>query len=80
MPRFFFNLREGDVLISDPEGSILPDIETARDVARQTAREMLVSRLEDHKEVNGGIIEIADPEGRIVDRIALADVLKNSGG
>jgi hypothetical protein len=41
MPRFFFNLTDGNRTFDDPEGTELSDIASARDEATLSAREIL---------------------------------------
>jgi hypothetical protein len=40
MPRYYFDVHEGDRLIPDDIGLVLPDIETARDQATRALAEM----------------------------------------
>jgi hypothetical protein len=53
MPRYFFNTRIGDELISDPDGEILRDPDRAWEMARAMIRELLKT-------------EVTDDEGEIV--------------
>jgi hypothetical protein len=41
MPPFLLNIRDGDTLLRDPEGSEFPDLETARAEALAGARDVL---------------------------------------
>lgn len=41
MPRFFFNVRNGSGGFADPEGTTLPDVQSAKDYARDLARELM---------------------------------------
>lgn len=41
MPQFPLNIRDGDTLLRDPEGSEFPDLETARAEALAGARDVL---------------------------------------
>jgi hypothetical protein len=43
MPLFFFNIREGEELIRDPDGSDLPDAAAARAEAITAARSLLAA-------------------------------------
>jgi hypothetical protein len=65
MPRYFFNARIADELISDPEGEELRDPDRAWEIARAMIRELLKT------EGAGGdlmsaVIEVTDDEGEIV--------------
>jgi hypothetical protein len=44
MPRYFFNIKDGRKIISDPEGTELPDEESAREYAREVVRELTRNR------------------------------------
>jgi len=65
MPRYFFNTRIGDEVVSDPEGEELRDPDRAWEVARTMIRELLKSEGTD-----GGLLqatlEVTDDEGEIV--------------
>ena len=65
MPRYFFNTRIGDELISDPEGEELRDPDQAWEIARAMIRELL--KLEG---AEGGLLnatlEVTDDAGEIV--------------
>jgi len=41
MPRFFFNIRNGDDYIADPDGTELADLDAAVEEALTGARELL---------------------------------------
>lgn len=65
MPRYFFNTRIGDELISDPEGEELRNPDRAWEVARAMVRELLKT------EGAGGsllqaVLEVTDDTGEIV--------------
>ncbi len=65
MPRYFFNTRIGDELISDPEGEELRNPDRAWEVARAMIRELLKT------EGAGGsllqaVLEVTDDTGEIV--------------
>ncbi len=65
MPRYFFNTRIADELISDPEGEQLRDPDQAWEIARAMIRELL--KLEG---AEGGLLnatlEVTDDAGEIV--------------
>jgi hypothetical protein len=65
MPRYFFNTRVGDELISDPEGELLRDPDQAWEIARAMIRELL--KLEGAQgELLNAILEVTDDSGEIV--------------
>ena len=65
MPRYYFNTRIGDELISDPEGEILRDPDRAWEMARAMIRELLRTEGADATLLNA-VIEVTDDEGDIV--------------
>jgi hypothetical protein len=75
MPCFHFNIRDGADVIRDEEGMILPDIETARDEARSSAKELAAQEYREKHEVDGRIIEITDSRGRVIEIFPLRNVL-----
>ena len=65
MPRYFFNTRIGDELISDPEGEELRNPDRAWEVARAMVRELL--KTEGAKaDLLNAILEVTDDKGEIV--------------
>ena len=65
MPRYFFNTRIGDELISDPEGEELRDPDRAWEIARAMIRELLKSEGTGSGLLNA-VLEVTDDEGKIV--------------
>ena len=65
MPRYFFNTRIGDELISDPEGEELRDPDRAWEVARAMIRELLKSEGTEGGLLNA-VLEVTDDTGEIV--------------
>ena len=65
MPRYFFNTRIGDELISDPDGEVLVDADRAWEMARAMIRELLKTEGADGALLNA-TIEVTDDEGEIV--------------
>jgi hypothetical protein len=65
MPRYFFNTRIGDELISDPEGEDLRDADRAWEIARAMIRELLKTEgVQDS--LLKAVLEVTDDEGEIV--------------
>jgi hypothetical protein len=75
MPIYYFNIRAGEDLIRDEEGTDLPDIETAISEARQSARDLAIEELRNGQKVDGRCIEIVDSEGKKVAVVAVRDVV-----
>ena len=65
MPRYFFNTRIGEELVSDPEGEDLRDPDRAWEVARAMIRELLKSEGTDGGLLNA-VLEVTDDTGEIV--------------
>ncbi len=65
MPRYFFNTRIGDELISDPEGEVLGDPDRAWEMARAMIRELLKTEGADGALLSA-VIEVTDDSGEIV--------------
>ncbi len=65
MPRYFFNTRIGEELISDPEGEVLGDPDRAWEMARAMIRELLRTEGMDGALLKA-TIEVTDDEGEIV--------------
>ena len=75
MPRFYMNVRDGNMFIKDKHGAIFADVETVRQEALILARDVL----HDIFMYNGGQIkiqyEITDESGRLVAMIPFRDAL-----
>ena len=65
MPRYFFNTRIGDELISDPDGEVLRDPDRAWEMARAMIRELLKTEGANGALLNA-IIEVTDDAGKVV--------------
>jgi hypothetical protein len=65
MPRYFFNTRIGDQLISDPEGEELRNPDRAWEMARAMIRELLKTEGAQGDLFNA-VLEVTDEEGEIV--------------
>jgi hypothetical protein len=73
MPRYYFNTRIGDELISDPEGEELRDPDSAWEVARAMIRELL--KTEDAEALLRATLEVTDDRGDIVLEFPFAEAL-----
>lgn len=76
MPRYYFNIRSSEGLIEDPDGTDLPDLDTARTEARQAARDLLASLLRAGEELDGQVFEIVDDQGHILERLPFRSVIR----
>ena len=57
MPRFYFNIRQGNMVEIDHDGRDLVDLDSARQVAAESVLTLL--KLEE-KEMTGAVVEICD--------------------
>ena len=64
MPRYFFNTRIGNEVISDPEGEELRSPDRAWEVARAMILELL--KIEGMEDLMRAVLEVTDDEGEIV--------------
>jgi hypothetical protein len=74
MPRYFFNTRIGDELISDPEGEELRNPDRAWEVARAMIQELLKTEGAQAGLLNA-ILEVRDDEGEIVLEFPFAEAI-----
>jgi hypothetical protein len=74
MPRYFFNTRIGEELISDPEGEELRDPDRAWEIARAMTRELLKTEGAESGLLNA-ILEVTDDEGEIVLEFPFAEAI-----
>jgi hypothetical protein len=77
MPRYFFNTRIGDELISDPEGEELRNPDRAWEIARAMIRELLKSEDAERGLLNA-VLEVTDDEGEIVLEFPFAEAILNA--
>jgi hypothetical protein len=75
MKRFFFNIREGDDLIEDPDGTLLSDLTSAISEANGAARELLAAEIRNGGSADGRSIEIVDETRTVVAVIALRSIV-----
>ena len=77
MPRYFFNTRIGDELISDPEGEELRNPDRAWEIAQTMIRELLKTEGAQGGLLNA-ILEVTDDEGEIVLEFPFAEAILDS--
>jgi hypothetical protein len=74
MPRYYFNTRIGDELISDPEGEELRNPDRAWEIARAMIRELL--KTEDaERGLLRAVLEVTDDEGEVVLEFPFAEAI-----
>jgi hypothetical protein len=79
MPRYFFNTRIGDELISDPDGEVLRDPDRAWEMARAMIRELLKTEGADGALLNA-VIEVTDDAGEVVLEFPFTEALLDVPG
>lgn len=76
MPLFFLNVRDGDFLMKDPEGTVFTDLNAARIEASAAARDILGDAIKNDQVQDSRQYEITDEAGQVVATIPLMDALK----
>ena len=79
MPRYFFNTRIGNELISDPEGEELRNPDRAWEIARAMIRELLKTEDAERGLLNA-VLEVTDDEGEIVLEFPFAEAILDASG
>jgi hypothetical protein len=74
MPRYFFNTRIGDELISDPEGEHLRNPDRAWEVARAMIRELLKTEGAERGLLQA-VLEVTDESGETVLEFPFAEAI-----
>jgi hypothetical protein len=76
MPLYFLHILDWDNRVADLEGEELPSLSHAIEVAEDSARDILIERLRQHKRADGqhSQIEITDAKGVILALVELSDV------
>jgi hypothetical protein len=77
MPRYFFNTRIADELITDPEGEVLRDADRAWEMARAMIRELLKTEGADGALLNA-VIEVTDDSGEVVLEFPFTEAILDS--
>lgn len=77
MTQYFFHIRDGGVLIEDPDGGNFQSIEEARSEAILSARDLLADRLRSGGILDGQTIEITTSNGFVVAVVPLKDAINN---
>jgi hypothetical protein len=72
MAKFFFHIRKRGRLISDPEGLELPDLDAAREEARNGIRQMVAAKVVAGEEADVVGIEICDDQHNDLATVTLA--------
>lgn len=76
MPRFFFNVHDGDEIIRDHEGVDVPALDDAIEEARQAARDLLAERVKHGAAIDSQAFEVLDDKGKAVLTLPFRSVLQ----
>jgi hypothetical protein len=76
MPMFYFHQREDDQLIRDPDGSDLPDLETAVVEATWGARSIIGEYIKWGENVPAASLEITDAKDNVLQVVTFWEVLE----
>jgi len=77
VPRYFFDLTNGEGTTVDAEGAVLADLAAARDYAIRAARDVAGADIRDGREVSlGSFVAIRDEAGCEVGRATFAEALR----
>lgn len=76
--RFYLHIRDGELLIEDPDGSEFDSLDEARREALASARDLLADRLRADKFLDGQKFEICNEAGELLDVVAFKEVLRLS--
>jgi hypothetical protein len=79
LPIFYLNIRDGDILIEDPEGQEFSSVHAAKDEAIHSAREMLAEKVRLGEVIDGQRIEIMDAVGDQVAVVPFKELLYIEG-
>jgi hypothetical protein len=73
--RYFLNIRDGQRLLVDPDGTEFETVELAIEEARASARDLMAEKLRHGEHLNGQRFEISDADGAIVATVVFKDAL-----
>ncbi|MDB5556177.1 MAG: hypothetical protein JWL86_6161 [Rhizobium sp.] len=76
MPRFYFNVRDGDTLIADREGVEMPGKSAAAEEARQAARDLLAERVKFGEPLESRQFEVVNDNGETILTLPFRSVLR----
>lgn len=76
MPRYYFHIREGGVLVEDQEGAEFPTLDEAYDEAIQAAREMIAEKVLADEVLDGDLFEITAEDGTVLRTVPFRSVIR----
>ena len=75
VPRFYFDVLDGDQVLPDPEGIDFADLDTAVAEAVQGARDLVASGIGQNEDVSGQTFIIRDNHGETVATVPFRETL-----
>jgi hypothetical protein len=80
MAHYFFNIHSAGQLIEDEEGMDLPDLDAAREEAAASVHDLTREEIHEGAAIDtSALIEITDPDGRVLMAVKFAEVLSRNG-
>jgi hypothetical protein len=76
MERYYFHIRDGDVVTPDDEGAVFQDLDAARDGLMAGIRDIVADHLSHGTKIGGRKFEITDARGNVLDVIACGSLLR----
>jgi glycine/D-amino acid oxidase-like deaminating enzyme len=76
METYLFHVRRHNHRIPDPEGSELPDDQTAVEYARAAAKELARESLKKDEQTGTGSIEVVTTDGRYVASVVVCSTVR----
>lgn len=76
MTRYYFHVRQHDVLEEDPEGAEFPSYEMAYEEAVRGAREIVADQVARGEIVDGQTFEITTESGEVIGTVPFSSVIK----
>ena len=73
--RYFFHMHDSQGVVTDDEGSELPDLSAAQDEARLSARDFAIEGLKSGRGLSGRWISIADGDGKVLDTLTIRAIM-----
>jgi hypothetical protein len=80
VPRYFFHIRDRELLISDEEGIELPDAEAARNEAERAVVDSLKDALLTGDDILHQVVEVTDADGSMLFSVEFRKVLWTKDG
>jgi hypothetical protein len=75
--RYFFYIVNQGRVVPDQEGDEFPDLESAKEEAIASARDVARQEIAEHRSLKDACIEIHDDHGRILASVSVHEVLDN---